>query len=106
MNTHTSDQIIDFFALFAFSSSHQEIRYRRPLIINAITAIAAIYWINWAIKLLINHVADSTVFEVLIEHPGSHSQSILGAAANVGKNEKLATMIKNIFFINFSFYKE
>jgi len=53
-NTQTRDQIIHFFALFAFSSSQAEIKYITQLKIKANTATTATIWINSHIKFTVN----------------------------------------------------
>ena len=50
INTHASDHMITFFALFIFSSSQPEIRYSTPPIITAITAMTATYFISVAMR--------------------------------------------------------
>jgi putative flippase GtrA len=49
INTHTSAQIIHFFAFLTCSSAHPEVRYIIPAIIRARTDTTATYLIHSAI---------------------------------------------------------
>ncbi|MEA3387249.1 MAG: hypothetical protein U9Q66_02465 [Patescibacteria group bacterium] len=114
-NTQTNDQIIQFFAFLAFSSSHIEIRYIIQDIIIDITAITATYLINKIINLV---VIQNTTFQLKFSagiqgssitvsvHQGNQIQLNSGAlfAAKTSKKKNVVkTRIEsnNIFFIFF-----
>ena len=75
--THTSAQIITFFAFFIFSSSPDERRYNIPPYISASTAKTATYCITVAIRF---HITSNVTVLLDVLHQGSHSQFGLGAA--------------------------
>lgn len=103
--TQISDHIIHVFAFFTFSSSQPDMRYIIPLIIRAITAITATYWIKRPIKWEINSVAVWSSPPVHL-HPGSQSHFISGAAEKTVENETSEKkIVKRKFFIGLSLIK-
>ena len=77
--TPTKAQVIHFFAFLTHSSSHPEVRYIIPDIINAITAITATYLIPEDIRF---HKKSKNDFPVTQElHPGNPVQTTGGPPA-------------------------
>lgn len=98
-STHTSDHMIQVFAFLIFSSSPHERRYIIPLIIRAITAKTATYWITFQIR---SHIKVIGAFAQLTEpppQPGRSPQSILGAAKTVWYGRSATKNKKKYFFI-------
>lgn len=96
-NTQTSDQIIHVFALFTFSSSPPDKRYKIPLTIKDITAITATYLIPSAISSATKFIGDSRF--VSESHHGRSPQWILGAAKAEVINVTEITRTEKRYFI-------
>jgi hypothetical protein len=69
-STQASDQVIQFFAFFVFSSSQFAIKYIIQLSIRDITAIIATYCIN--VEINFHHTSPATLFIFFILSQGSH----------------------------------
>ncbi len=104
-SVQTSDQIIQVFALFTFSSSHHETKYITQLIIKAITAIKATFLINSDINIDICH--NSVVLVgLLVSQKGKNQQLINGSANVTGNTNIQRRRIMNNFLIISIKYKQ
>jgi len=98
-STQTKDQIIHVLARFIFSSSPQDIRYKIPLSIKAMTAKTATYLISSDIRLLTKVIGANFPETAPPLHQGRLPHSIVGAAKLISKLKRKERRIKKSFFI-------